>query len=83
MHRFEAVWSVLHVEDLADPQALLDEAADDLPRLAAQARAVLTGPPHLAIRRGRDVPGSGGAPWVVHAVAAARPMPARPYWKAS
>lgn len=80
-HRFEAVWPVL--DPTLSPQALIDEALADLPRLAAQARAQLTGRPRIAVRPGREVPGSGGATWVVHAIAPAEPLPARAYWKAA
>lgn len=82
-HRFEAVWPVLDVASLARPQALIDEALGDLPRLALQARAELTGPARVRVRPGREVPGSGGATWVVHAVVTAEPAPARAYWKAA
>jgi len=75
------VWPVLDVADLAHPERLLAEAADDLPRLAAQLRAELTGaPPRMSIRPGREVPGSGGAQWVVHALVPARRKPPRRFY---
>jgi hypothetical protein len=75
------VWPVLDVADLAHPDALLAQAIDDLPRLAHQLRAELTGEPaRLSIRPGREVPGSGGAQWVVHALAPARRKPPRRFY---
>jgi hypothetical protein len=82
--RFEAVWPVIDLDLLRTPQALIDEALDDLPALARQGRAeLLDEPVRVALRPGRDVPGSGGAIWVVHAIASARPLPTRRYWKAA
>jgi hypothetical protein len=75
------VWPVVDEALLVRPDVLIAEAMADLPRLAHQLRAELTGaPPRISIRPGREVPGSGGASWVVHALVPARRKPPRRFY---
>ncbi len=79
--QLQVVWPVIDHALLATPDVLLAEAVADLPAVARRSHARIVGPVRVAVRAGRIVPGSGGAAWVVHAVADAVPVPARPYRK--
>jgi hypothetical protein len=61
---FVAVWPIVQMHE---PSALIREARRDLPNLARRHGAVLKGQPQVSIRPGAQVPGSGGAEYVVYA----------------
>lgn len=74
---FVAVWPIV---EMTTPAELIQEARADLAGLANQARAALMGKPKFSIRPGSEVPGSGGAEFVVCATAPAIEM-AVPSWR--
>ncbi len=57
MSTFRAFWPI--VDDTVPPIDLIREAALELPRLTAQAHAVINGPGRWAIAPSCKVPGSG------------------------
>lgn len=71
-HIFRGIWPI-HDPDLR-LEHLVAEATRDLPRVAAQSRAKLTSAVRWTIRQGNDVPGSGGAAWVLVGEAVALKM---------
>lgn len=70
-HVFRAIWPVL--DWTMPPLDLLTEAAADLETLARRAHADLSGRPRWSIQPGAQVPGSGGAMFVVVVDVAATP----------
>lgn len=68
MSTFRAIWPVLAAMTLDDA---IDEASADLPRLCRIHRVRIVGMPRWALRRGSQVPGSGGAHTVLVLDAAA------------
>jgi hypothetical protein len=78
---FRAIWPMTN--DLPY-RRLIRDAKEDLPLLAAQAHARITGPGRFSIAESVDVPGSGRTtPTVLVFEAPAVQMQARSYWKAS
>lgn len=67
-HTFTALWPIT---DRRPMRYLIAEAREDLPRVLLLAHARLLAEPRWSIRRGQDVPGSGGAAEVLVAVAPA------------
>jgi hypothetical protein len=78
---FRCVWPI---HDNVTYRRLIRDAKDDIPTLAAQAHARITGPGRFSIAESIDVPGSGRTtPTVLVFEAPAVQMAARSYWKAS
>lgn len=71
---FRAVWPII---DMSDADALIQEARADLSNVAARHRVRITGRGTFGIRRGKFVPGSQGAKFVVVCEAPAVQLPLR------
>jgi len=80
-HVFRAFWPVVGdpVHTVAELDALLATAAQDMHAVALRHRATITGPGKGYLARGRDFPGACGAAQVVVIEAPAVAMPPRPY----
>lgn len=70
---FEAVWPIVVPLDSCPGQELYEEAVADLPRLARQHGAELTGTAAMYLVKGAHTPGSQGAEWCITATVPARP----------
>ena len=75
---FRAIWPI--VDTTVAWEDLIREAADDIPMVAIQARAVITGPGAFRRERSARVPGSGNTTeFCLVFEAPARPAPHRGY----
>lgn len=81
-HAFRAIWPITD-RRLSDRE-LADQAIKDVPGIALQARATITGRGQFRIAPSADVPGSGGATkYCLIYEAPAVPMAWRSYWRQS
>lgn len=63
MTTFRAVWPITDAG--LHPMDLINEAAQDLPSVAARHRVRIAGTPSFDFRHGRNTPGSQGAAYVI------------------
>ena len=79
-HIFRAIWPITD-RRLGDRE-LADQAIEEVPGIALQARATITGRGQFRIAPSADVPGSGGVTeWCLVYEAPARATQTRGYWK--
>lgn len=79
-HIFRAIWPITD-RGLSDRE-LAAQAIEDVPGIALQARATITGRGQFRIAPSADVPGSGGVTeWCLAYEAPARAAQPRGYWK--
>lgn len=62
---FRALWPVVDPEAAHALADLFSEAAGELPTIARRQSAQLMGPPRWLLMPGRQLPGSGGAPFII------------------
>lgn len=74
---FRCVWPVITAEASHDLADLFAEAAEELPRVARRHSAELVGPPRWLLMPGRQLPGSGGSPFIIVSDSAAILDPTR------
>lgn len=78
-HIFRAIWPI--TDRLVSRTELAAQAIEEVPGIALQARATITGRGQFRIAPSAAVPGSGGvAEWCLVYEAPARPTVARSYW---
>jgi hypothetical protein len=68
---FRAIWPVL--DETTPLLELLSDASDELPAITRRAHVELAGRPRWSIQPGWQIPGSGGAMFVVVCEIAAHP----------